>query len=472
MYATFLANDPTAFINSANNSGLVPVYHYATFDGTGGIIEGAYSTRDTVYLPVSTNLMLASPPNPVKDGFVFMGWVPSTSSDSTPVTTYTSVNDVTFNAKWGSGYIGVFDANGGQFIDSTTTQTTIGLQWRTNVMAYKPSDPFRDGFTFNGWEISTNQDSVPVIAYPFTSDLTILAIWERNTPPNYGGGGGGGGGAPPAFSPVPLLTTDTTTAVDTRTTVSPVKKPDLPKPVVPAPSPTPNSGELRFERRAVSLGVIYFNTNEYFLDATDRKTISSISMQVRTMQQPVITVEGNTDIKKGVDNVWLSKARAEAVANLLSKDISDNSISVAWYASTRPAVVGLDKQALAKNRRVEIFAIQQLPVAQESTTSKAANLNVSRSFDPITFNRNEYFLDAGDRKALIGYAQEMEVARCMNISVVGTRDATRGGLNETIALLRAKAVADYLKSIDGRLKIARLSQAISNVREAAVSCTN
>jgi outer membrane protein OmpA-like peptidoglycan-associated protein len=300
----------------------------------------------------------------------------------------------------------------------------------------------------------------------------MLAIWQSNTPPPNPpqNNNNGNSSPPPSFAPgnAEIVDTKTPSALETSTALPPLKKPI---PTTPS-SPTPSPVVYRIERQEVSLGVIYFNTNEYFLDAGDRKTIASVALLINGMQAPTINVEGNTDIKKGVDNVWLSKARAEAVANLLSKDVNDKSVAVAWYASTRPAVIGLDKQSLAKNRRVEIFVVQQVKVPQTSGADKALTTSVSRSFNPIEFNRNEYFLDAGDRQSLVEYAQQMEEAKCLNISVVGTRDAKRGGLNETIAMLRAKAVAEYLNNIDGRLKVISLNQAISNVRQASISCTN
>ena len=122
------------------------------------------------------------------------------------------------------------------------------------------------------------------------------------------------------------------------------------------------SGEASTQKEVVvpelkSLGKIYFNTDEYFLDAKDRKYLKSVAIKAKKVGTNSVLILGHTDVKRGVDNNWLSKSRADAVSKFLKQFNIKAKITEAWYGPRKPAVNGTDKVSLAKNRRVEIYLL-------------------------------------------------------------------------------------------------------------------
>ena len=106
------------------------------------------------------------------------------------------------------------------------------------------------------------------------------------------------------------------------------------------------------------LGKIYFNNNEFFLDASDRSKLREIATTVAEKKYKSVLVFGNTDIKKGVDNTWLSRSRAQAVAKFLKQFNLNVRYTQAWFGPTRPVSKGTDPISLKLNRRVEIYLIK------------------------------------------------------------------------------------------------------------------
>jgi outer membrane protein OmpA-like peptidoglycan-associated protein len=244
-----------------------------------------------------------------------------------------------------------------------------------------------------------------------------------------------------------------------------------PKPT-PSPTPTATKKPQSMKTSALTLvGTVYFNNNEYFIDGSDIATIKGVAAQLKKTHYKEVLVKGNTDIKLGVDNVWLSKARAEAVANTLNKYLKVPNLIRAWYASTKPVAIGLDKASLAKNRRVEIYALEEVDATAAPTPSPQASVSTGDLIlTPVSFNRNEYFLSAQARKDLVADVQNLFKAGCRNVALVGTEDGTRGGL-PNMGLLRAKAVRDFMKSLDPALTFDSLKKAISINREVRISCS-
>jgi hypothetical protein len=184
-------------------------------------------------------------------------------------------------------------------------------------------------------------------------------------------------------------------------------------------------------------------------------------------------VQGNTDIKLGVDNRWLSKARAEAVTDYLSPLVKSSSIVSAWFASRKPVAIGLDKAALAKNRRVDIFAV--VPTIAPVTSinnNQTQRKPVSQSFEPISFNRNESFLDAGDRTSLVGAAQSIAKLGCTQVYLKGSHDQTKSVVNSYIGKDRVNAVKKFIANLLPTLKFTIEPEFVSNQRIVQIRCAN
>ncbi len=73
-----------------------------------------------------------------------------------------------------------------------------------------------------------------------------------------------------------------------------------------------------------------------------------------------VRLEGNTDERGSREyNIGLGERRAQVVRKaLLAQGVADAQITTVSYGEERPAVEGSDEAAYAKNRRVEIVAIQ------------------------------------------------------------------------------------------------------------------
>ncbi len=121
---------------------------------------------------------------------------------------------------------------------------------------------------------------------------------------------------------------------------------------------TPSDGTQASTSKLTKLAVIYFNSNEYFLDKNDRKELIAVSKLLQSVPANKLIVEGNTDIKKGVDNNWLSKSRAKAVAEYMKSQGIKPKLIKLWFGPSKPAVKAKDRASLALNRRVEIYVAE------------------------------------------------------------------------------------------------------------------
>ncbi len=239
----------------------------------------------------------------------------------------------------------------------------------------------------------------------------------------------------------------------------------LPKPTVTPKPTTVKVSELK------QIGTIYFNNNEYFLDAKDRSSLVEISALVKSSKFETVIIQGNTDIKQGVDNYWLSKARAEAVSKYLASLTNGPFYNRVWYASKHPIAVGLDKKSLALNRRVEIYA--QVTVEKPTVAvTGAPQVPVSRGFDSISFNRNEYFLDATDRKSLVETVQSMAKLGCTQVYLKGSHDKTKSSVNAYIGANRVNAVKKFMAGLLPSLKFSIEPEFVSADRVVQIRCTN
>ena len=129
----------------------------------------------------------------------------------------------------------------------------------------------------------------------------------------------------------------------------------------PAPTPTPTkSPEVSITGNVQpaamkKVGTIYFASGTYFLNDEAKKTIKALASSIFMKSPSVVLSYGFTDSKGGTDNTLLSQNRAKAVAKLLRSLLPGQKVATGWYASSKPVATGNSKEALAKNRRVEIY---------------------------------------------------------------------------------------------------------------------
>ena len=218
------------------------------------------------------------------------------------------------------------------------------------------------------------------------------------------------------------------------------------------------------------IGAIYFRNNEYFLDVKDRTALKELSSEIKSQKLKTVIIQGNTDVKKGVDNYWLSRARAEAVSNYLAALAPSPLYNRVWYASKRPVAIGLDKKSLALNRRVEIYA--QVKTQKEVSSSPAPSIQLAKSYEAISFNRNESFLDAGDRKTLLAEVKDMASLGCKRVYLKGSRDQSSSSVNSYIVTNRVSAVKKFMTGINPSLKFTIEPGFISANREVRIRCSS
>ena len=141
---------------------------------------------------------------------------------------------------------------------------------------------------------------------------------------------------------------------------------DKPTPTpTPTPIPTPTPAPTKQAEVSIKenvqpvamkkVGTIYFASGTFFLNDESKKTIEALATSISLNSPAMVLSYGFTDSKGGIDNTLLSQNRAKAVAKLLRSLLPGQKIAIGWYGSSKPAVTGTSKAALAKNRRVEIY---------------------------------------------------------------------------------------------------------------------
>jgi outer membrane protein OmpA-like peptidoglycan-associated protein len=103
------------------------------------------------------------------------------------------------------------------------------------------------------------------------------------------------------------------------------------------------------------IGIIYFASGTYLLDAKSITTLKALSLRIKSANPTVVLTYGHTDNRGGVDNTLLSKNRARATAKVLRSLLPGQKLATGWFASTKPITTGTSASDRAKNRRVEIY---------------------------------------------------------------------------------------------------------------------
>ena len=128
-------------------------------------------------------------------------------------------------------------------------------------------------------------------------------------------------------------------------------------PALDGPPPLPNGPvpgtQAHFAQVMAGRDVIYFDTDRYNIDADDQQ---ALAQQARYLQQyPNVraTIEGHCDERGTRDyNLALGERRANAAKNyLVGLGVSADRVSTVSYGKERPAALGSDENAWAKNRR-------------------------------------------------------------------------------------------------------------------------
>ena len=104
--------------------------------------------------------------------------------------------------------------------------------------------------------------------------------------------------------------------------------------------------------------VVYFDFDSYTVRDDARPVIDANAKVLAANKTKKLAVEGHTDERGGREyNLSLGQKRAEAVVRALSlAGATEGQLEATSFGKERPAVVGSDEAAYAKNRRVELVA--------------------------------------------------------------------------------------------------------------------
>lgn len=109
----------------------------------------------------------------------------------------------------------------------------------------------------------------------------------------------------------------------------------------------------------VSSDRIFFDLDQYNVDAQDQATLQSQAQWLARYPAVRVTLEGHADERGTRDyNIALGERRANAAKNYLSSlGVDPNRIQVISYGKERPAALGSNEEAWAQNRRAVTVVI-------------------------------------------------------------------------------------------------------------------
>ena len=110
---------------------------------------------------------------------------------------------------------------------------------------------------------------------------------------------------------------------------------------------------------SVSADRIFFDFDQYNVDAEDQATLRSQAQWLQRNPAVRVTLEGHADERGTRDyNIALGERRANAAKNYLaSLGVDPSRINVISYGKERPAALGSDESAYAQNRRAVTVVI-------------------------------------------------------------------------------------------------------------------
>jgi peptidoglycan-associated lipoprotein len=114
----------------------------------------------------------------------------------------------------------------------------------------------------------------------------------------------------------------------------------------------------RLAAQRIADGVIYFAFDRYDLSAEARRTLTQTASVMKEVPQLRVTIEGHCD-ERGTEeyNLALGERRARAAYEfLVNLGVPPRQMEMVSFGKLRPAVMGNNEAAWAKNRRAEFKA--------------------------------------------------------------------------------------------------------------------
>ena len=170
---------------TANSVVSIPTDHTLTAKWTASSYTVYFDPCGGSVLPTSKEVVFDAAygdlPVPVRSGYTFAGWLASNTGGSVVVDAATVVSiaaDHTLTAEWtASSFTVYFDPCGGTVDPSSKVVTYNAVYGDLPV-------PERAGYTFSGWQASTNGVSIDIVAATVVStaaDHTLAAKWTASS---------------------------------------------------------------------------------------------------------------------------------------------------------------------------------------------------------------------------------------------------------------------------------------------------
>ena len=145
---------------------------------------------------------------------------------------------------------------------------------------------------------------------------------------------------------------------------APEELPPPPTETAPAPAPAPSgpgvgSQQHFFDAVGQQNSVVYFDTDQYNIDAEDQAKLQRQAQYFSQYSQVNFTSEGHADERGTREyNLALGERRANAAKNyLVSVGVPANRIRTISYGKERPVALGSNQAAWAQNRRAATVTI-------------------------------------------------------------------------------------------------------------------
>ena len=164
-------------------SGVIPatgtlvlkVYYNRNLHTLTTVVDGAETDYDYYYNAVVTPVA-----DPVKDGYVFAGWVDA-DDNATAIPTVMPDSDVKVYARWtNDSYTATFNAGEGIFGDGSSSQSS-DVPFGGDITP-PAVDPTREGYDFGGWATADDPET-PVTDFGTmgVGDREYVAIWTKSS---------------------------------------------------------------------------------------------------------------------------------------------------------------------------------------------------------------------------------------------------------------------------------------------------
>ncbi|MCB2067402.1 MAG: peptidoglycan-associated lipoprotein Pal [Erythrobacter sp.] len=147
---------------------------------------------------------------------------------------------------------------------------------------------------------------------------------------------------------------------------------DIPAPmdaVAPTPTPTPPpvpqgpqpGSQAHWSQAMQGADTIFFDTDRFNIDSEDMVALRRQAEYLLQYSNARATVEGHADERGTREyNLALGERRANAAKNyLVSLGVPEGRLTTVSYGEERPAVVGSNESAWARNRRAVTVMVQR-----------------------------------------------------------------------------------------------------------------